>query len=429
MEDREARLRTALAVLREKRLLGRSLKPAEEEALFSLDAVERCEDDARRAFGAYYLALGDGPAGGDPPELPADVALRMARWADARRRWELASDALLEKGTGKGRSGPRTVWVTPESIRLPVAAPAHGALTALFSSARWQPDPGGAGISATTSGGAVHLEADGEGDAAVGAALREVARHGASAAQTFLALAALWRETMGDAPHETYMTVYASDLLRYQGRKATPRGGFHKEDLLAKGRDVWLLGRVRLPVTRVRTDADGSVRTESQLGRLISLESLESVTTSPAGGEPAESLLRFRFHLGGEVARWLGGDNARSVAAGGALLTYHPTRQKYQILLGLALAHAAAEAGEVDIEIPLLDLLGRAGLRFPDVRMLAFLTMIEDAVAELARDRVVADLRIVKPAGWPDLMAERRTRDIVDGTTVRFRRPLGAITS
>ena len=48
MEDREARLRTALAVLREKRLLGRSLKPAEEEALFSLDAVERCEDDARR---------------------------------------------------------------------------------------------------------------------------------------------------------------------------------------------------------------------------------------------------------------------------------------------------------------------------------------------------------------------------------------------
>ncbi len=271
------------------------------------------------------------------------------------------------------------------------------------------------------------METDGAGEAAVGAALREVARHGASAAQTFLALAALWRETLGDAPHETYLTVYASDLLRYQGRKATPRGGFHKDDLLAKGRDIWLLGRVRIPITRVHAAEDGGVRTESRLGRLISLESLESVTMTSPDGNGSESLLRFRFHLGGEVARWLDSGSGRSVAAGGSLLTYHPVRQKYQILLGIALAQAASEAGGTDVELPLLTLLDKAGLRFPEIRMLAFLTMIEDAIAELARDRVLEDLRIVKPSGWTEMMAERRTRDIVRGTVVRFRRTCQAI--
>ncbi|MFM7322642.1 MAG: hypothetical protein ACKO5K_14120, partial [Armatimonadota bacterium] len=153
------------------------------------------------------------------------------------------------------------------------------------------------------------------------------------------------------------------------------------------------------------------------------LESLESVTTSTSDGIGGESLLRFRFHLGGEVARWLEAGSGRSIAAGGSLLAYHPVRQKYQILLGLALAHAAAESEMDEVELPLLDVLERAGLQFPDVRMLAFLTMIEDAIAELSRDRVVADLRIVKPAGWTELVAERRTREIVRGTTVRFRRP------
>ena len=400
--DQETRLRAAVARARDRRLLGKGLQPAEEEALRALDAVERTENDARTAFG-HFLATVKATTPASSELLPADVSLRLARWAEARKRWETAARSLLEASKGKGRSGPRSVWVRPESIPLPEAVPTKDALAALFSPHHWRSGEQEATLMASVAGVPVWLDLSVGANESAETALREIARQGPSAAQTYLALVSLWRNEVGDAPHETYVTVYASDLLRWQGKKATPRGGYHKEDLLAKGRDIWLLSRIRVPVERSVVDPEGRPAVVRSVERLISLESLDAVESAENG----TSLLRFRFHPGRAAGAL---EPSHCAQVGGALLSYHPVRQKYQILLGFCLARRRPQPGTA---FPLTDLLADAAITIPDTRIAAFLTTIEDAINELSRDAVVPGIRLVKPAGWHEMLASRQTREIL----------------
>jgi hypothetical protein len=408
-ETRDARLRAGIARIRERRLRGKDLRPEENAALAALDALERTEQDARTAFGHFLATAGTGDSLNDD-QLPADVSLRLARWAAARKTWETESERLLALPVARGRSGPRPVWIRPETIELPTALPARSSLSALFSTHHWSETSGGDLRARVADQQEVWLDVVSQEPGAAETALREIARQGASAAQTYLALVSLWRSELGDAPRETYLTVYASDLLRWQGKKATPRGGYHKDDLLAKGRDIWLLSRIRVPIEQETIDDNGRKAKLRSVERLISLESLDALEMEGSG----TSLLRFRFHPGRAAGAF---DAEGATRSGGALLSYHPVRQKYQILLGFCLARRSARGGG---SIPLVELLEDAAVAIPEARVAAFLTSIEDALVDLARDAVVPRLRLVKPTGWTDLLAARQAREILRRSRVEF---------
>jgi hypothetical protein len=265
-------------------------------------------------------------------------------------------------------------------------------------------------------------------------AIHQITKYGASAAQTFLTMAGYWlhQNPWPAASHETYVTAYASDLLRFQGRKETPRGGYHRRDLLAKARDVYLLSRISVPRTEQVVYENGQrvVRT-LRIGRLLSLESLDvSHSLGPpeigdegaAASDEPRALVQFRYHLGREVYDWVCGDRPQYAQISRKLLAYHPVRQKYQILLGFCLAyydrvnrkHRTSDVRRISLPA----LLNLAAIEVPEKRIAAFLTSIEDALDDLSRDGVLPGLRLQKPDGWADLLDQRKTREIIAGCTV-----------
>ncbi len=356
------------------------------------------EEAARDAFAKFYSTVGAGEAN---VALPQEVAEALSRWVEARR-------ALTERPPLPVRTGPRMRAKPPATITVPTPLTARDALALLFLPDAWAASEDGNALQAQTSRTTLRVEYDDVLGFGPDQAIRQITRHGPATAQTFLALAALWRERMGDAPAETYLDVWASDLLRFQGRTETPKGGYHKDDLVARGRDVYFLSRITLPKAQALGELQGLA-----LSRLISLEALESVSDNGS-----ESVVRFRYHLGREVHAWLG-DPERSATVSSALLRYHPVRQKYQILLGFCLTCAMNNPnGGTSIELPRL--LAMAGIHAPPRRLSAFLTTLEDAIADLARDGVLPGLRLVKPSGWTDLLAARQTRQILDTARIEY---------
>lgn len=356
--------------------------------------AEVAEEAAREAFARFYATVGAGEAN---VALPPEVAAALTRWIEARR-------ALTVPAPPRARRGPRLRARSPETVRIPTPLTARDALALLFLPDAWETSPDGGALQARTPRTTLRVEFDDVLGFGPEQAILQIARHGPATAQTFLALAALWKERMGDAPAETYLDVWASDLLRFQGRAETPKGGYHRDDLLARSRDVYFLSRITLP----RAQASGEV-SGLALSRLISLEALESV--SATGGE---SGVRFRYHLGREVHSWLT-DPTRSTEASSALLRYHPVRQKYQILLGFCLTCLWSGDGPEEVSLPRL--LAMAGLETPR-RLSAFLTTLEDAITDLSYDGVLPGLKLVKPPGWHAMLEARQTRQILESARV-----------
>ena len=258
-------------------------------------------------------------------------------------------------------------------------------------------------------------------------AIQHIAKQGASLAQTFLTLASLWQEKCAGQNPETYMTIYASDLLRYQGRKETPKGGYHRKDLLAKGREIYLLSRISVPKSDVTIVQNGERSVKSlSIGRLLSLESLD-MAVFEGGEDDGKAIIQFRFHLGREVYDWIGGDTKQYAQLSSRILRYHPVRQKYQVLLGFCLAYydrVNRKNAQPTRRIRLPALLNLAAIPIPDRRVGEFLSSIEDALNDLSRDGVVPSLYLEKPEGWTNMIAERRTRDVLMGSHVVFPRLL-----
>ncbi|WP_309708358.1 hypothetical protein [Armatimonas sp.] len=363
----------------------------EEEALAA-------EAAARDAFAAFYSGLTDGE---DQNALPPNVTLALARWVEARKRWELAQTET------KVPSVTRLGLKPPASVMLPASLPARDALAALFAPQLWQTEASGLAMIAKVSDTAqVRVEFDEVLGFGPEQAIRQIARSGPAAAQTFLALASLWMERLAGQPHETYLTLAASDLLRFQGKKATPKGGYHRDDILAKGRDLYLLSRITVP------HALGS---ESMaLGRLLSLEAMEA-----GQSDEGQSIVRFRYHLGLEAHGWMQ-ESVAQVAP--RLLSYHPVRQKYQILLGFCLAwHRGNHPEETELSLP--HLLELAAIPMPEKRLSEFLTSLEDALSELASDGILPGVKLLKPQGWHELLASRQTRLLLQKSRVQIEKP------
>ena len=365
----------------------------EEEALAA-------EAAARDAFAAFYSGL---TGGEEQSALPAEVTQALTRWVEARKRWELAQGDSKDDKAPVARLGLKP----PTAVMLPASLPARDALAALFAPQLWQAEASGLAMVARVSDSAqVRVEFDEVLGFGPEQAIRQIARSGPAAAQTFLALASLWMERLAGQPHETYLTLAASDLLRFQGKKATPKGGYHRDDIIAKGRDLYLLSRITVP----HTTGGESL----SLGRLISLEALEA-----GQAEGSHSIVRFRYHLGQEAHGWM----QQSVSQlAPRLLSYHPVRQKYQILLGFCLAwHVGNHPDETEISLP--KLLELAAIPMPEKRLSEFLTSLEDALAELAQDGLLPGVKLLKPAGWHELLASRQTRRLLQQCRVQIEKP------
>ena len=424
------RIEALIAGIESKQVASVPLGPQEAACDAALQAMARAEADARDAFSAFYLGLGEAQGGDGHVYLPADVAARVNAWVESTRAWEAAVDAAFlalpappaRPPAVPRRTGARLRATLPAAFRVPTAEPARDLLAALFATRRWQANDAGTAIWAQLSDTRVQIELDDVAGFGPERAVQQIARHGASVAQTFLAMTGLWLEHNQDRPHETYLTAHASDLLRYQGRKETPRGGYHAEDALAKGRDVYLLSRISVPASEVATFEGGRrvVKTLS-IGRLLSLESLHAEQTAEGG--QVHSVVRFRYHPGKDVHDWICGDRTQYAALSGKLLTYHPVRQKFQILLGLCLAYhdrANRRNGLPARRIGLPALLKLAAIDIPTKRVAEFLVSIEDALNDLARDGVIAGARLEKPDGWADLLASRKTREVIARSVVSY---------
>jgi hypothetical protein len=154
---------------------------------------------------------------------------------------------------------------------------------------------------------------------------------------------------------------------------------------------------------------------------LLSLESLEFAETQ--NDEGTQSIVRFRYHLGREVHGWLVGEGAQYTQISGKLLTYHPVRQKYQILLGFCLAYydrVNRKYNQTERRLRLPALLSLASLEVPDKRIAEFFSTIEDALEDLSRDGVIPGLKLQKPANWTELLAKRNTRALIAQSVISY---------
>lgn len=445
---------------------GLDLSPEQNEVRATLTALLEAEATAREAFAGFYATQ---TPTGDPAaslSVPGDVAARINRWVNLRQEWdalvarrfptspalspasERINPARFTGANAPRRTGPRLRASLPDVLRVPTARPARDAFAMLFAGHAWQSDET-AGVAWATNGDTtVQIDADDTLGFGVEQAVSLIARHGASVAQTFLALIGLYLEQNppgSSNPHgdsETYVTAHASDLLRYQQRRETPRGGYHREDLLAKGRDVYLLSRLSLPRAAEwrfskASETSGETSTALHIGRLLSVDALDVADLALLGTGANEenpsagrSVVRFRYHLGREVYEWVAGDNPQYAGVSGKLLTYHPIRQKYQILLGFCLAYYdrvnRKNASETrTIRLPAL--LSLAAVAIPDRRIAEFLSSIEEALNDLSRTGVVPGLKLVRPANWPELLARRAAREVIAQSVVTFPRLLAPV--
>ena len=273
------RLEWLIGTIEAKNLVGEPLTDKENALYAALNELRQAEKASREAFGAFYTSL---PGGDAAQALPDSVTQPINRWIAARRSWDEQVAIYLAKSSPLPvRTGPRVRATLPESLRVPAAAPARDLMALFFAPHLWQTDAAGETLSAVRGNTSVRLELDEVTGLGAEEALKQIAKQGASVAQTFFALVGLWQERHSAAEsHETYMNVYASDLLRYQGRRQTKSGGYHRDDVLAKGREIYLLSRISLPLSATQT-ADGGRRETRlmSLGRLLSLESLEMAET------------------------------------------------------------------------------------------------------------------------------------------------------
>ena len=394
---------------------GHPLSADDAALLDILDTLDRCERDVKASVSLGQLSI-ESTFDGHSEHLPDSLADTIRQWMEAQATWEIAVSSLSSRHrqTSK-RSGPRGNIAPATSIRIPTSNAATRALISIINTKHWiehlsdeqlvTRDP--------TNGLRVNLSNPIGFDAR--AAVSHLTSHGASVVQTFLTLASIWREQAGGASYDTYVEVFASDILRHQGRQQTPRGGYHQADTLSKGRDVFILSRLLIPVDE--SEASGGTK----FSRFISVEQLETKVSTGT----SESYVRFRFHLGEPFQHWMSMLDRGSWEVAGKLLQYHPQRQKYHILLGICIAHIAWKSryeGNTAAVVPLREVLMLSHLDQHGHRPGAFVSSLEDALQDLNRDGILPGVRLIKPDGWMDMPASQQARMILDRSVISIPR-------
>lgn len=390
---------------------GYAIAPEDVVLLETLDHLERCEQAVKAVVASSNMSASLSTTY-DSERLPEELAAVIRNWMDAQARWDASMQSLAyrQKSTSK-RSGPRGVITAADSIRIPTSPTATKALISIINTKLWSEQTSDEQLvtKAPIDGVRVNLSNAIGFDAQT--AISHLTRHGASVVQTFLTLASIWRDQAGDARYDTYVEVFASDILRHQGRQQTPRGGYHQTDTLSKGRDVFLLSRLLVPIDP--DEAGGATK----LSRFISVDQLET-KVSPG---TTESYVRFKFHLGEPFQYWMSSLDNGSWDVAGRLLQYHPQRHKYHVLLGICIANIAWKSrfdGHTAAVVPLQEVLKMAHLHQHGHRPGAFVSSLEDALQDLNRDGILPGIRLTKPDDWMDMPAAQQARAILDRSVI-----------
>lgn len=331
------------------------------------------------------------------------------------------TDTLL---TSSGSAGPVTNLRDDKSsaqIKSPVKSPARTGLKQVSPSARlrigtteyfknvmvgfhrgrFEPTEGRDGVFTQVGDTQIRIECDDTTGFDTLKAVELLAAYGPSTMQTFLALMGLWIETNVGATYETYLTVRASDLMRYMHRKELKDGGYHTEDQMQKGREVYLLSRAAVPRATLKRHKNGNRVTETfSLDRLLHVQTMTVQRTLEEGKE-IQSILEFRFHPNREMYEMLCGDTPQFAEISGKLLAYHPIREKYQILIGFGLAfydRVNRKHSKESHKISLLALLALSSIEVPNANVSRFLSQIEAAVKKLDADSVIPGVALELPS-------------------------------
>lgn len=221
------------------------------------------------------------------------------------------------------------------------------------------------------------------------AAIAAIAKMGPSVAQTFLAMVSYWLDTQRGHTHESYTTVRVSDLMRHMGKKEIGTGGYHSKDIIARGREVWLLGKIN-----VHSYQDTNYNKKPPESRTMTMGPLFIIQTTEfqqSKSDPLCSSIAFRYHLSGALYDWVSGNNVQYKDISAKILHYHPYNQKYHVLLGFCLAYYdrvnGLKGGNRTISLPAL--LNLAGIEMPRNNLPRFTEQIARVIEELAQDGVI----------------------------------------
>ena len=201
------------------------------------------------ALGTLFLRLNGKFIQADTPEEEPGLEAEWRRYCEALNGRNEARgfkplfplETFPDSVKTRRPTGKRIKASRPDLMRLPTAKTAHDTMTAFFAPNTWRPNAAGTAIYAQRNETQVMLDCDDAIGFGPERAIQQIAQHGPATAQTFLALAGLWLRDNKSRSHETYMTIGASDLLRFQGRKPSSNHGFDNDEIMAKGRDVWVL--------------------------------------------------------------------------------------------------------------------------------------------------------------------------------------------
>ncbi|MFM7187173.1 MAG: hypothetical protein ACKO14_05100 [Armatimonadota bacterium] len=414
----EGNVAAIIAELMYCRQLGHPLSADDTSLLETLDRLERCEQAVKRAVAKGEISLG-ADSKSESENLPDTLATVIRNWMEAQAQWEAAFSTLAtrQKKSAK-RSGPRGNVTAATTIRIPTSATATKALVSIINTKLWTEQAADEQLITRVPSDGLRVNLSNAIGFDAETAIAHLTRHGASVVQTFLTLASIWREQAGDASYDTYIEVFASDILRHQGRQQTPRGGYHQADTLSKGRDVFILSRLLMPMDIA--DAGES----TTFARFISVEQLETKVSIGT----TESYVRFRFHLGEPFQHWMSMLDHGSWDVAGKLLQYHPQRHKYHILLGICLTNLAWKSryeGRTAAVVSLSEILMLSHLDQHGHRPGAFVSSLEDALQDLNRDGILPGVRLNKPDGWMEMPAAQQARAILERSVISIPQLIG----
>jgi hypothetical protein len=380
------------------------------------------------------------------PPVEGDTSLASAlESAQLAPAWSEAWDAIRTEAVNvaralptpdlppaaHGRKGKRLMARRAEQLRVVTAEPVKDALM-ILGRGNFRPVAGDNAILGEHKGTQVRIECAPDIGFGPERAIHVLARKGPSVVQKFLGLSGLWFTQHGSKPRDTYLEAGATDLLRYMGKKPTSRGGYPADEILACGRNIYLIMNMSIPRAQVtHFDAKGNpTRATLTITRPVVIESI----TAQLALEPTEpqSIVEFRYHLGSEVYEWLcGNDTPQYATLSGQLLRYHPERQKYHILFGFALGYydrvnwKNSRYGTRRITLPKLFAL--AAVEIPKHHVARFFGDVQRAFEELARDQVIPGLQLILPPAGKTAkkQAQMTARDMISASSVAFPSLLG----
>lgn len=342
----------------------------------------------------------------------------LAEFLVAVQTWQTERQKRLAKQ--RRRRGKRLVVKPADSVRAVTAESGKNALVAIAKGA-FLPVEGAPAIWTEHEGTQVRIECDTEAGFGVNTALNTLARHGASVTQTYIAMAGLWMQKCPVEPYDNKITASVTDLMRFMRRRTTSGGGYNNDDIMARGRDVYVLMNTNVHKARTTTWPNGKPKDrELEVVRLAIIESLAAQL--PIDGSNRPSVVEFKYHLGEEMHEWLCGRNPQYVEVSGKLLEYNPLLQEYHILLGLALAfYDRVNRKQNKLgprRLKLTALLNLAAKEVPAKNTARFFGQVQKALADLDVDGVIPKVKLILPD--PEEAIGMSAREQISAAEVEF---------